>query len=226
MPEFSNKKMGKNGKCSTCIVCVKAYYNENSDRLNAIRNAKYFINKAEINLANRLRYKNDTKYRERLLLQQRNSYPDKRIKCLNYQKEYAKKNYQKRNLYLKNRRHNDLNFKLTTYIRNRIGSFFINKKKPQSVFKTLGCNMQEFIKYIEGMFVNNMTWDSYGTGPGKWELDHIEPLCSFDLMDIAQFTKASHYTNMQPIWHEDHVAKTVLDFKKSLKKGAKHAIVA
>jgi len=36
----------------------------------------------------------------------------------------------------------------------------------------------------------------------------------FDLTDREQLLKACHYTNLQPLWHEDHIQKTSNDLKK------------
>jgi hypothetical protein len=58
-----------------------------------------------------------------------------------------------------------------------------------------------------------MTWDNWGNN--GWHLDHVEPLCKFDLTDIEQFKVACHYTNMQPLWKEDHLKKTKLDLGDS-----------
>ncbi len=53
-----------------------------------------------------------------------------------------------------------------------------------------------------------MTWENYGLGYGTWQIDHIKPLVSFDLSKREEFLQACHYTNLQPLWHEDHVKKT------------------
>ena len=60
-----------------------------------------------------------------------------------------------------------------------------------------------------------MTWENWGK---VWHIDHIEPLCSFDLEDREEFLKVVHYTNLQPITLKDHEEKTKLDKKKSIKK--------
>jgi hypothetical protein len=59
-----------------------------------------------------------------------------------------------------------------------------------------------------------MSWDNWGRGPGKWQIDHKEALCLFDLMRREELLKAVHYTNLQPLWHEDHAIKTELDIIK------------
>ena len=50
-----------------------------------------------------------------------------------------------------------------------------------------------------------MTWDNYGRY--GWHIDHIKPLCRFDLTDGKQLLEAVHYTNLQPLWASDNYAK-------------------
>ena len=45
-------------------------------------------------------------------------------------------------------------------------------------------------------------------------IDHIEPLCSFDLTDREQLLKACHYTNLRPLFKEDNLKKKSEDIKK------------
>ena len=59
-----------------------------------------------------------------------------------------------------------------------------------------------------------MSWENYGRGTNKWQIDHKEALCLFDLTDREQFLKANNYTNLQPIWYEDHLGKTTQDILK------------
>jgi hypothetical protein len=38
-----------------------------------------------------------------------------------------------------------------------------------------------------------MTWSNYGRGLGKWSIDHITPLDSFNLINKEQFLKAANH---------------------------------
>jgi len=49
-----------------------------------------------------------------------------------------------------------------------------------------------------------MTWDNYGSA---WHVDHIIPLAAYDLTDPEQQRQAFHYTNLQPMWAHENMAK-------------------
>ena len=38
-------------------------------------------------------------------------------------------------------------------------------------------------------------------------MDHIKPLCAFDLTEPEQQALAFHYTNLQPLWASDNMRK-------------------
>jgi hypothetical protein len=52
-----------------------------------------------------------------------------------------------------------------------------------------------------------MTWDNYGKGKDKWNVDHVKPISSFDLSSEKQFAKACNYSNLQPMWEVDNIRK-------------------
>jgi hypothetical protein len=69
----------------------------------------------------------------------------------------------------------------------------------------MGCTAAEFRKHIEGKWSPGMTWDNY-TFRG-WHMDHIVPLCKFDLTKPDQLRRARHFSNVQPLWAHDHQRK-------------------
>lgn len=84
------------------------------------------------------------------------------------------------------------------------------KRKPASTFKTLGCSLEYFMEYIEGMFRDGMTWDNYGE---YWHLDHKKPLATFsDLTDPDQFAEAQHWSNLQPLLTHENLAKNANEY--------------
>jgi len=79
-----------------------------------------------------------------------------------------------------------------------------------------GCSLDILVFFIENQFYPHpssgkmMTWENYGKpadGSEGWDVDHIKPLASFDLLDEGQFKQASHVSNLQPLWHLDNSAK-------------------
>ena len=98
--------------------------------------------------------------------------------------------------------HNDPIFRIIKNQRNRLHELVVNK--PTSFSKSVGCNSTFLRQYLESKFQPGMTWDNYG----KWEIDHIRPLVSFDLEDAEQFKQACHHTNLQPLWEKDNIAKS------------------
>jgi len=71
----------------------------------------------------------------------------------------------------------------------------------------VGLITSEYREYIESLWTEGMSWNNYGHGEGKWTIDHIVPKSFFDLTDPEQYRKCSHYTNTQPMWFVDNVAK-------------------
>lgn len=59
---------------------------------------------------------------------------------------------------------------------------------------------------MERQFKPGMSWDNYGQY--GWHIDHIKPLARFDLRDPVQVKQAWHYTNLQPLWWHENLAKS------------------
>jgi hypothetical protein len=99
----------------------------------------------------------------------------------------------------------DLNFRLAHRLRVRVRKALQHGVKGGSAVKDLGCTLDELRAHITAQFEPGMTWDNWGLY--GWHIDHIIPLASFDLTDPAQFKQAAHYTNLQPLWAGDNMAK-------------------
>jgi hypothetical protein len=82
-----------------------------------------------------------------------------------------------------------------------------NRTKADISERLLGCSWQEARAHIEAQFRPGMTWNNHGNK--GWHIDHIRPLASFDLTDPEQQKQAFHYTNLQPLWAHENLAKGV-----------------
>jgi hypothetical protein len=71
--------------------------------------------------------------------------------------------------------------------------------------KSLGCSVEELKILLELKFAPGMTWDNWGIGKDKWNIDHIRPLASAS--DQQELEKLCHYTNLQPLWFIDNIVK-------------------
>jgi hypothetical protein len=73
----------------------------------------------------------------------------------------------------------------------------VRKKNPGvasiSAWEFIGCNVVELQAHVDGMFREGIGWHNRN----EWELDHIRPLCEFDLTDIEQVKQCLHYSNVQ-----------------------------
>lgn len=103
------------------------------------------------------------------------------------------------------RYHTDPQFRLANIIRARMTSAIKNKHKVGSAIEALGCSINELTTYLEDQFEPGMSWDNHGRF--GWHIDHIKPLCKFDLTDIEQFKEACHHTNLQPMWWRPNIVK-------------------
>lgn len=109
------------------------------------------------------------------------------------------------NAYMTERKKKDTSFRLACSLRARTTHAIKRGHKGGSAVRDLGCTLEEFKSYIESKWQFGMTWENWSQR--GWHLDHIIPLCAFDLTDREQYLKAVHYTNIQPLWSRDNIAK-------------------
>jgi predicted nucleic acid-binding Zn ribbon protein len=105
--------------------------------------------------------------------------------------------------YVRTRYRNDIQFKIADNLRSRLSKYV--KSDKVSAVTDLGCSIGELICHIESQFEDGMTWENHGIN--GWHIDHIVPLCSFDLTDEEQLKKAIHYTNLRPLWGTENRKK-------------------
>jgi|ERR1035437_386144 hypothetical protein len=97
----------------------------------------------------------------------------------------------------------NIQIKLAKNLRARLNVALKSNYKVGSAVRDLGCSIQHLKLHLELFCDEGMTWENYG----EWHIDHIKPLCTFDLTDRVQFLKANNYTNLQPLWAIDNFTK-------------------
>jgi hypothetical protein len=99
------------------------------------------------------------------------------------------------------------NFRLAANLRGRLGSAVKNNSKSGSAVSDLGCTIEFLKQHLSSKFQPGMSWNNWGNGFGKWNIDHIIPLAAFDLTDRQHVVLACHYFNLQPLWYEQNMSK-------------------
>lgn len=189
--EISYRNFFASALCGTCFD--KNYYAENKQR---------WIERKNNNLEQHKIYSKAyyLKNRDKILSQ------DKSRASIPVNKAKKNARYQ---AYRKQRESYDINYKLRRILRNRLNIALRNNQKVGSAVSDLGCSIEEFKLYLESKFQPGMTWDNHG----EWHIDHVVPLVAFNLENVLEFNKACHYTNLQPLWKQDHFIKTSRDVK-------------
>ncbi len=130
---------------------------------------------------------------------------------LKYRKKYYKNN-KERIIHLgksryQQRYNSNVLFKIKVNLRNRLNIALKNDQKIGSAISDLGCSIEILKKRLESKFQPGMSWDNYGLK--GWHIDHIVPLCRFNLTNRKELLKAVHYTNLQPLWACDNLSKGI-----------------
>lgn len=152
------------------------------------------------------------KYNQRPEVKKRRKEYEQRTETKNMRKSYKKTYNQRtevkrRRIY--KRKHNPVHNR-RKQIRHKVSQAVIHQKKYIStIHKLIGCDVPTARAHLEAQFEEWMNWDNYGSGKGKWCIDHIIPVASIDIFNEDEVKRIFHYTNMQP-----------LEFCKNSEKGA------
>ena len=154
-------------------------------------------------------YRRKWSKKEEVKKKKKEYYLKTREKQLKYWVEYRKnpKNKKKFNLYFKkwinNKLKTDPHFKLKQQLSHRIFTALKGKVKSKKTKDLLDCSIEQLWIHLEKLFKPGMTRENYG----KWHVDHIIPCASFDLTKPEEQAKCFHYTNLQPLWASENLAK-------------------
>lgn len=121
-------------------------------------------------------------------------------------RKYGKANRRKQRAHYHHRMKTQPEFRLKLAVRAYLYSHLGRKRKADgSRFrKLIGCTAAELKAHIERQFEPWMNWGLYGLGEGKFVIDHIRPIASFNLLDEAQLMLCFHFTNLRPLaWREN-----------------------
>lgn len=92
--------------------------------------------------------------------------------------------------YKAKKRETDPSFKLYENHRKRIWKCL--KNKSNSSKDLLGCDITNYVKWIEYTMDEQMNWENYGT---YWNIDHLIPIDTFDITCEKEAKKAFNWKN-------------------------------
>jgi Prasinovirus endonuclease VII len=99
----------------------------------------------------------------------------------------------------------NLQLRLRRYIAARIWRVLKGSKKSASTERLIGTTISNLMNHLSTQFRDGMNWQNQGVN--GWHIDHIIPCSSFDLTDPEQQRRCFHYTNLQPLWWHENLAK-------------------
>jgi hypothetical protein len=191
--DFPKKSDSKDGFHSLCKVCInlrnKQYRDKNKIKFKIARKKYYSLN------------------REKLLKEKRKYSKKTKDKKAIYDLDYRQNNKQKIQQHKRNWENKNKNnplHKIKRNLRRRVHHAIKDNYKSAATFELIGCSAEQFKIYLESLFLENMSWDNYGS---EWHIDHIIPCCNFDLSKEEEQRKCFHYTNQQPLWVKDNLKK-------------------
>lgn len=114
--------------------------------------------------------------------------------------EYMKKKRQ----YEKNRRQN-IKYRVSGNVSRGIRRSLKSDKNGRHWESLVGYTIIQLKDHLEKQFTEGMSWDNYG----EWHIDHIRPICSFNIEDYEcdDFKKCWSLSNLQPLWAIENQTK-------------------
>jgi hypothetical protein len=122
--------------------------------------------------------------------------------CISCYPEFLRE--QKRE-WCKNERSNNINYRLKKSLAARLR---VVLKKNDTTMNYIGCNIQYLREWFEYNFTETMNWENYGS---YWSIDHIIPVCKFNLETEDEKLKCWNWSNLMPVTINFNSSKKNID---------------
>lgn len=125
-----------------------------------------------------------------------------------YREEDPERHRKIQNTYWKKRYKEDIQYKLRKILRASLRRGIFESAK--SILDLIDCTIEEMKLHIESQFTPEMTWINHGK---IWHIDHIKPLCAFDLTREDEIREATKRANLRPLLIMENLKKSTEDRK-------------
>ena len=197
-----DNKIEETKQCSKCGITntldsFRKYVNTNNGRfsttckkclneMDKIRKKNMRQNKAETFIAKCEKCNTDKVLKEFAKLKK---FYKKKI-CLTCYPEFLK---EQKLEWCKNEHETNMNYRIKKSLAARLRNVL---NKNDTTMNYIGCNIQYFREWLEYNFTAEMNWENYGK---FWSIDHIIPVCKFDLTNETQKFQCWNWSNMMPV---------------------------
>jgi hypothetical protein len=115
---------------------------------------------------------------------------------------------EQKNEWCKNETKTNMNYRLKKSLAARLRCVMV---KNDSTMNYIGCNIQYLREWFEYNFTNDMDWDNYGS---YWSIDHIIPVCKFNLTDENERLECWNWSNLMPVTVKYNSSKKEIDINQ------------
>ena len=143
---------------------------------------------------------------------------EKALKCFAKLKKFYKKKIcrscypnfltEQKTEWCKNEHNTNINYRIKKSLAARLRTVIV---KNDSTMNYIGCNIQYLREWFEYNFTSEMNWDNYGS---YWSIDHIIPVCKFELTDENEKLKCCNWTNLMPVTVKYNSSKKSIDMEQ------------
>jgi hypothetical protein len=105
----------------------------------------------------------------------------------------------------KNEHNTNMNYRIKKSLAARLRTVL---DKNNSTMNYIGCNIQYLREWFEYNFTADMNWDNYAS---FWSIDHIIPVCNFDLTLENEKLKCWNWSNLMPVTIKYNSSKKKID---------------
>jgi len=184
-------------------------WRDNNKERSAKVNKEWYVKNVDHVLAKSQKWREENPERE--VERNHEWYEKNKEEVLRKIAEYKKKNkeylWEKELEYRRKRMKTDPIYRVTDRLRSRLRCALKanGTSKTLHTIDLLGCSPKELVEHLEKQFQDGMTWENHGKD--GWEIDHIKPCASFNLIDEEEQRLCFHYTNLQPLWAKENQMK-------------------